>query len=78
MNQPLLEEIAQSPDAFGIGNCRIGPVELVEPDRLDAEATERLAACLLQVLRPAVEAPLQPVAGVATFGGYKNGVGPEP
>jgi hypothetical protein len=48
-------------------------VELVQADRVDAEALERRVARLLEVLRPAVEAPaLVRLAGVAALGGDQD------
>ena len=65
-------------DRVLVGHGRVGPVELVEPDGVDAEAAQGRLAGLPQVVRRAVEGPAA-VAGtqVAALGGdqHLGGVG---
>ena len=63
-------------DRLGVRDLRVGPVELVEPDGLDAEPLERGLAGLAQVLGRAVDGPAA-VAGaqVAALGGDEHAGG---
>jgi hypothetical protein len=81
-----VEQIADRPDRLLVGDARVRPVELVEPDGLDAEPLQRRVAGLLQVLRRAVQRPRavartqvtalrrdQHVRGVAAVLGHRAG-----
>ena len=75
---PASSRSRDRPDRVRVGHGRVGPVELVEADRLDAEPAQGRLARLPQVVGRAVEGPAA-VAGtqVAALGGdqYLGGVG---
>ena len=52
-----VEEVGQGADRLGVGHRGIGPVVLVEADRLDAECDEGRLARLLEVGGVAVDGP---------------------
>ena len=71
----LLPQLLQRADRLGPRHLRVGPVELVEPDRLDAERPQRGLAGRAQVLAAAVERPRAVRrAGVAALGRDEHGV----
>ncbi len=69
----LVQQLAEGADGLGVRHLRVRPVELVEPDGLDAEPLEGCLAGRPQVLGAAVEHPA-PVAGaeVAALGGDQH------
>ncbi len=72
-------QLLQRADRLRVRHRRVGPVELVEPDRLDAERPQRRLAGRPQVLRAAVQRPRavrRP--GVAALGGDDDGRGRRP
>src|SRR6185437_16660901 len=52
-----VQQVTDRADRIGVRDARIRAVELVEPDRLDAQALERGVTGLLEVFRRAVDRP---------------------
>ena len=57
LDHAVVEQVADGADRVGVRNLRVRPVELVQPDRLDAEAARRGLRGLLQVLGTSVQRP---------------------
>ena len=69
-DQPLTLELGERADRLGVGDLRVGGMELVELDCLDSEPLDRKFALLAQVDRVAVGVPfVRPAAGKATLRG---------
>ena len=70
---PGVQQLGERADRLGVGDLRVGPVVLVEPDRLDAEPLQRRVAGGAQVLRRAVDVPGAAAGpGVAALGGDQH------
>ena len=68
-----VEQLREHADRVGVVDLRVGPVELVEPDRVHAESLERGVAGLAQVLGRPVDRP-GAVTGsqVPALGGHED------
>ena len=72
LHHALVVQVLERADRLGVRHLRVGPVVLVEPDRLHPEAAERAVDGLAEVARPAADGPLRAVALDAALGGYQD------
>ena len=74
-HQAVVEQRAQRPHRLLPRRRRVGPVELVQPDRVDVQPAQRGLARPPQVGRRAVESPRRALPGVPALGRHED-VGP--